>query len=58
LAAQVSALSPQATLDRGYAVVQTADGRVVRDAATVSAGDRLSARVATGTLRIVVEDGA
>jgi exodeoxyribonuclease VII large subunit len=58
LAAQVSALSPQATLDRGYAVVQTADGRVVREAATVSAGDRLSARVATGTLQIVVEDGA
>ena len=31
LAAQVRALSPAATLDRGYAVVQTTDGHVVRD---------------------------
>jgi exodeoxyribonuclease VII large subunit len=28
--ARVRALSPQATLDRGYAVVQTVDGAVVR----------------------------
>jgi len=55
LAAQVTALSPQATLDRGYAVLQTATGGVVRDAAAVSAGERLTGRVATGTVPLVVE---
>ena len=55
LAAQVTALSPQATLDRGYAVIQNADGHVVRDAAEVSVGDRMSARLATGTLHLVAD---
>jgi len=50
LAAQVRALSPAATLDRGYAVVQTADGHVVRDPAEVSTGDDLRVRVARGEL--------
>jgi len=50
LAAQVRALSPAATLDRGYAVVQGPDGHVVRDPADVSAGDRLRIRVAAGEL--------
>jgi exodeoxyribonuclease VII large subunit len=58
LRAQVRALSPQATLDRGYAVVQRDAGGIVRDAATVSKGERLHARVATGTLHVVVESGA
>jgi exodeoxyribonuclease VII large subunit len=48
LAAQVRALSPAATLDRGYAVVQRADGLVVRDPAQVADGDRLAVRVARG----------
>lgn len=49
--ARVRALSPAATLDRGYAVVQTDDGAVVRDAGTVAAGARLRVRVAQGELR-------
>ena len=48
--ARVLALSPQATLDRGYAVVQTADGAVVRDPADVAVGERLRLRVAGGEL--------
>jgi exodeoxyribonuclease VII large subunit len=56
LAAQVRALSPAATLERGYAVVQRADGRVVRDPADVSAGDRLRVRVAAGELAADVVD--
>jgi exodeoxyribonuclease VII large subunit len=47
---RVLALSPQATLDRGYAVVQDAEGSVVRDPADVAAGDRLRIRVAAGEL--------
>jgi exodeoxyribonuclease VII large subunit len=52
---QVAALSPQATLDRGYAVVQRTDGSIVREAALVAAGEPLIARVAAGTLHVVTE---
>ncbi|HVV77120.1 MAG TPA: exodeoxyribonuclease VII large subunit [Mycobacteriales bacterium] len=55
LRGQVTALSPQATLDRGYAVVQRSDGSIVRDAAAVPAGESLTARVAAGTLHVVTE---
>ncbi|MGG5171075.1 exodeoxyribonuclease VII large subunit [Pseudarthrobacter sp. J1738] len=52
LRAQVLALSPQKTLDRGYAVVQhdggAQDGQVVRDASQVHDGDELRIRVAQG----------
>lgn len=43
-------LSPQRTLDRGYAVVTGADGRVVRSLDGVSVGDVIHARVAGGRL--------
>jgi exodeoxyribonuclease VII large subunit len=46
LRARMRALSPQATLDRGYAVVRTADGSVVR--APAQAVGRLRIRVAAG----------
>jgi exodeoxyribonuclease VII large subunit len=49
------ALSPFATLDRGYAVARTADGRILRDPADVSAGDRLHVTVARGTVETRVE---
>lgn len=55
LRAQVTALSPQATLDRGYAVVQRAGGDIVRDAGEVTEGEALTARVAAGTLHVVVD---
>ncbi len=48
LAASLRALSPQGTLDRGYAVARDANGAVVRDASAVSKGDVLSLRFATG----------
>jgi exodeoxyribonuclease VII large subunit len=54
LAAQVRALSPAATLDRGYAVVQTSDGRVVREATEVAAKDSLRIRVSRGELMATV----
>jgi exodeoxyribonuclease VII large subunit len=44
--ARVRTLSPQATLDRGYAVVQRPDGTVLRDAA--DAHGRLHIRLARG----------
>ncbi len=54
LAAQVRALSPAATLDRGYAVVQTTDGTVVRDATDVAAKDSLRVRVSRGEIMATV----
>jgi exodeoxyribonuclease VII large subunit len=48
LAAQVRALSPQSTLERGYAVVQHAEGAVVMDPADLSPAERLTIRVAGG----------
>lgn len=45
---QVVALSPQSTLDRGYAVVQHRDGRVVMDRDDVGVGELLRVRVARG----------
>ena len=46
--ARVRALSPQATLDRGYAVVQLADGAIARDSQALKAGERLRIRLAKG----------
>ncbi|MEJ7741447.1 MAG: exodeoxyribonuclease VII large subunit [Nocardioidaceae bacterium] len=55
--ARVQALSPLATLERGYAVVQSADGtEVLTDAGQVEIGDRVTARLARGRLVAVVED--
>jgi len=48
LRAQVRALSPLATLERGYAVVQHADGRIVMDRADVDPDELLRVRVARG----------
>jgi exodeoxyribonuclease VII large subunit len=41
-------LSPQSTMDRGYAVVQLTDGKILRDATKLKAGTALRIRVAKG----------
>ena len=46
--ARVRALSPQATLDRGYSVVQLADGQIVTDPKRLKQGDELRLRLAKG----------
>jgi exodeoxyribonuclease VII large subunit len=51
LAARVRALSPAATLERGYAIVTAPDGSIVRDADAVPLGADLLVRVAHGRLR-------
>ncbi|MCX5204462.1 exodeoxyribonuclease VII large subunit [Streptomyces sp. NBC_00237] len=55
--ARVVALSPAATLERGYAVLQRADGVVVRSVGDVEAGDVLRARVAEGGFGVRVVEG-
>ncbi|GGX06904.1 exodeoxyribonuclease VII large subunit [Streptomyces chryseus] len=54
--ARVVALSPAATLERGYAVLQRADGGVVRSPDEVAAGDGLRARVAEGEFAVRVAE--
>ncbi|MET9350764.1 exodeoxyribonuclease VII large subunit [Streptomyces termitum] len=50
--ARVRALSPAATLERGYAVLQRADGAVVRSPGEVAADEELRARVAEGEFTV------
>ena len=48
LIARVRTLSPQATLDRGYAVVQKVDGSIVRSPKALTKGEELRLRLAEG----------
>ncbi|MDX2559608.1 exodeoxyribonuclease VII large subunit [Streptomyces sp. TX20-6-3] len=50
--ARVRALSPAATMERGYAVLQRADGSVVRSPGEVAADEELRARVAEGEFAV------
>jgi exodeoxyribonuclease VII large subunit len=54
--ARLEQLSPLKVLDRGYALVFDASGKLVKDVAQVQAGDRISARLARGLLTARVED--
>jgi exodeoxyribonuclease VII large subunit len=56
-AAALAVLGPQATLDRGYAIVRRADdGRIVRDPADAAPGTRLALRIAKGELPATADD--
>jgi exodeoxyribonuclease VII large subunit len=56
-AGRLDALSPLATLDRGYAIVRRAeDGRLVRSCDLAPPGARIDALLADGALRCRVED--
>ncbi|MFV0457993.1 MAG: exodeoxyribonuclease VII large subunit [Actinomycetales bacterium] len=56
LLARVRALSPKATLDRGYAVVLDAGANVVRDAEKVAVDDDVQVLLAHGRLAARVRD--
>jgi len=52
LARTLDAVSPLATLDRGFALVtRVTDGALLRDAGAVDTGDLIDTRLAKGTLR-------
>jgi exodeoxyribonuclease VII large subunit len=51
----LQALSPLAILERGYALVFDASGKLLKDAANVTAGDEISARLAKGTVSGLVK---
>jgi exodeoxyribonuclease VII large subunit len=53
-AGRLRALSPRATLERGYAIVRT-DEEIVRSATAVSPGDAIDVEVAEGRFGARVE---
>jgi len=53
--AHLHSLSPQSTLDRGYAVATLSDGRIARKAKDVELGAPLHIRLAKGSLEATVE---
>ncbi len=53
--ARAQALSPLATLQRGYAVLQDADGHVVTSVAQAAAGAAVSVRVADGRIHATTD---
>ena len=55
LSGQMEALSPLAILERGYALVFDASGRLLKDAEQVSPGDEISARLFRGAVSAVVK---
>ena len=56
LVRRLEALSPLAILQRGYAVVSTADGSIVHSAVQVNPGDRLDIRVHEGQFPVEVAE--
>jgi exodeoxyribonuclease VII large subunit len=55
LAGRLRALSPKATLERGYAIVRTEEG-IVRAAGALAAGDRVDVELAAGGFGARVEE--
>ncbi len=53
--ARVRALDPERALARGWSITRTADGRVVRAATDVAAGDSLVTQLGTGEVRSTVD---
>jgi exodeoxyribonuclease VII large subunit len=58
LDARLHSLSPLAVLDRGYALVLSADGVLLRSTAQIAAGDRVTTRLADGSFLSRVESTA
>jgi exodeoxyribonuclease VII large subunit len=58
LARSLEAVNPLATVARGYAILQHADGRIVRSVDDVERGQRLDARLRDGVLTLRVDDEA
>ena len=57
-AAALGVLGPNATLERGYAIVRRApDGAIVRDPGEAPGGTQLAIRVARGEIGATVDDG-
>jgi len=58
VAGRLNALSPLATLERGYSIVRTAAGKTVRSAHAVHAGDDVDLVFRDGVARATIESAA
>ena len=54
-AAHLSHLNPEAVLERGYGIVTSDAGRIVRDASELAVGDRIGVRLSRGRVTAEVE---
>ncbi len=50
----LDAVSPLATLERGYAIVTDSEGQVITDATTTAVGHTIHSKLATGAIRSTV----
>jgi exodeoxyribonuclease VII large subunit len=53
--AQLKAISPQATLNRGYAIVRNAKGQIIRQTNQTAPGESLSVQLSNGRIQVTVE---
>ncbi|MGH8823125.1 MAG: exodeoxyribonuclease VII large subunit [Jiangellaceae bacterium] len=53
--ARIRALSPAATLDRGYAIIQRSNGTLLRSVAEAATGDHVGIRLADGQLGATID---
>lgn len=53
---KMQALSPLDILERGYAIVNTQDGKVLKDCKAVGIGERIGIRLANGHIGAVISD--
>ncbi|MDP9258007.1 MAG: exodeoxyribonuclease VII large subunit, partial [Actinomycetota bacterium] len=56
LVARLRAVAPQATLERGYAIVIDERGLAVRDAEAIATGERVDLRLARGGAGARIEE--
>ncbi len=54
-AGALAALSPHATLERGYSIVRSADGRIIRQAVQLTPGEALDLQFARGRATATVD---
>ena len=53
---KMQALSPLDVLERGYAIVNTQDGKVLKDCKAVGIGEKIGIRLANGHIGAVISD--
>ena len=56
LESNIKALDPLSILERGYSIVETEDGKIVKNSREIKAGQKLSTRFATGSASVKVID--
>ena len=56
LESNIKALDPLSILERGYSIVETEDGKIVKNSREIKVGQKLSTRFATGSASTKVID--